>query len=173
VSSAAPALDSSSPEAAERRLHAVRRALQLIARRRRTEHELREALGGDFDAHEVQHAVTRMHELEYVDDAAWSVDYVARDRSSRLSASVLRRELLSRGVTAELAAAALDGYDDFAAALRAAERRLPSLRRLSEDRRLKRLTGHLQRRGFGWSTVHAVFDRLSADARFEQTASPQ
>ncbi len=170
MSSATPALDASSAEAAERRLHAVRRALQLIARRRRTEHELREALSSDFEAHEVEHAVTRMHELQYVDDATWAVDYVARDRSSRLSASVLRRELLSRGIGADLAAAALDGYDDLAAALRAAERRLPSLRRLSEERRVKRLTGHLQRRGFGWSTVHAVFDLLRADARLEQPA---
>lgn len=157
----------SSVEAAEQRLHAVRRALQLIARRRRTEHELREALGGEFAAQEVEHAVTRLRDLEYIDDTAWAVDYIARDRSSRLSASVLRRELVGHGVAAEVAGAALDGYDDLAAAFRAAERRLPSLRRLSAKRRAVRLTGHLQRRGFGWSTVQAVFAGIAASANID------
>ncbi|MEE8422523.1 MAG: RecX family transcriptional regulator [Dehalococcoidia bacterium] len=156
-----------SAEAAAQRLHAVRRALQLTARRRRTEHELREALGGEFADQEVEHAVTRLRDLEYINDTAWAVDYVARDRSSRLSASVLRRELLGHGVAAEVAAAALDGYDDVAAAFRAAERRLPSLRRLSAKRRAVRLTGHLQRRGFGWSTVHAVFAGIAASAEID------
>lgn len=162
-----PTAGPASAEAVEQRLRAVRRALRLIARRRRTEHELREALGSEFAAHEVEHAVTRLRDLEYIDDTAWAVDYVARDRSSRLSASVLRRELLSHGVDAEVASAALDRYDDVAAAFRAASRRLPSLRRLSAERRAKRLTGHLQRRGFGWSTVHAVCDVIGAGAGAE------
>ncbi len=143
-------------EEAEQRHQAVRRALELIARRSRTESDLRERLSERFAAEYVEHAVARLTELAYVDDAVWAVSYVARTRSTQASASLLRRELLRAGVSAEHADAALDGHDDHAAALRAADRRLPSLRRLAPERRARRLAAHLQRRGFSWATVQSV-----------------
>ena len=117
-------------EEAEQQHKAVRRGLELVSRRQRTESDLRERLSERFDEQYVGHAITRLTELDYVDDAAWAIDYASRARSMQASASLLRRELLRAGVSAEEADAALDGHDDHAAALRAAERRMPSLRRL-------------------------------------------
>lgn len=143
-------------EEAEQRHKAVRRALELISRRQRTESDLRERLSERFDEPLVDHAVARLRELAYVDDAAWAAGYVARTRSMQASASLLRRELLRAGVSAGLADAALAAHDDHAAALRAATRRIPSLRRLTPEQRSRRLAAHLQRRGFDWGTVQSV-----------------
>ncbi len=151
-------------EQAEQRHQAVRRALELIAQRQRTESDLRERLSERFDEQHVEHAVARLTELAYIDDAAWAAGYVARTRSMQSSASLLRRELLRAGVSAEDADAALEEHDDHAAAIRAAGRRMPSLRRLTPEQRVRRLTAHLQRRGFDWATVQpALRSALNAD----------
>ena len=137
----------------------LRRALELIARRPRTEFELRSALAEQFSAHDVDHAVKRLRALRYVDDAAWSADYVGRRRARERSAALLRRELLARGVPTNDAERALLGHDDRAAAERAAELRLPALRRVDPRRRRRRLRDHLRRRGFGESIIESVVVR--------------
>lgn len=158
-----PALTSTASaftEQAEQRHKAVRRALQLISRRQRTESDLRERLSERFAEEHVEHAIERLTALAYVDDAAWAVSYVARTRSTQASASLLRRELLRAGVSAEEADAALEQHDDHAAALRAASRRISSLRRLTPAQRSRRLAAHLQRRGFNWPTVQSVLQSV-------------
>jgi SOS response regulatory protein OraA/RecX len=135
---------------------ALRRALELIARRPRTEFELRSALAEQFSAHDVDHAVERLRALRYVDDAALAAEYVGRRRARERAATLLRRELLARGVPTDDADRALLRHDDHAAAARAAELRLPALRRVDPQRRRRRLRDHLRRRGFGESVIASV-----------------
>ncbi len=139
---------------------AVRRALELIARRPRIEFELRSALAQQFSAHDVDHAVKRLRALRYVDDAAWAADYVGRRRARERAAALLRRELLARGVSTDDADRALARHDDRAAAERAAELRLPALQRVDPQRRQRRLRDHLRRRGFGESVIESIVVRL-------------
>ena len=142
--------------AVEHGVLALRRALELVARRPRTEFELRSALAEQFSAHDLDHAVERLRTLRYVDDAAWSADYVSRRRARERAAALLRRELLARGVPTDDADRALLGHDDRAAAERAAELRLPALRRVDPERRRRRLHDHLRRRGFRESIIESV-----------------
>jgi regulatory protein len=169
MTSAPTSIGSAFTEEAEQQHKAVRRGLELVSRRQRTESDLRERLSERFDEQYVEHAITRLTELDYIDDAAWAISYVGRTRSMQASASLLRRELLRAGVSAEQADAALDEHDDHAAALHAAERRIPSLRRLTPEQRSRRLTSYLQRRGFNWPTVQLAMQ--SALSAFEAAAA--
>jgi len=142
---------------------AVRRALQLLARRTRTEHELRSAMADKFSTAETDHAVERLQTLGYVDDAAWAVNYVDGERAQERAASLLRRELLLRGISADDAADALSRHDDHPSALRAARRRLRALGRIDPQRRARRLRDYLGRRGFDRSAVESALARLAED----------
>jgi regulatory protein len=157
---AAPPSAAVGSAAVEQGALAVRRALELIARRPRIEFELRSALAQQFSAHDVDHAVKRLRTLRYVDDAAWAADYVGRRRARERAAALLRRELLARGVSTDHADRALARHDDRAAAERAAELRLPALQRVDPQRRQRRLRDHLRRRGFGESVIESIVVRL-------------
>ncbi|HJM88855.1 MAG TPA: regulatory protein RecX [Dehalococcoidia bacterium] len=163
MTSTAPSAGSAPFEEAEQHHQAVRRALEIVSRRHRTESDLRERLAATFPAESVEHAIARLRELRYIDDAAWAVAYVARDRCTQMAASALRRELLRNGVDEGDVDAALALHDDGEAARYAVTRRLPALRRLSEEQRSRRLASHLQRRGFDWTTVSAALSSIESD----------
>jgi regulatory protein len=141
---------------------AVRRALELLARKHRTEAELHSALGRRFHADEVAHAVARMRELGYLDDHAWASTYVASGRSQLRGAALLRQELTQHGVPGDMAARVLEEHDDLEAALAAARRRLTALGRLDEQQIRRRLYDFLRRRGFDHSIARVVLERLVA-----------
>ena len=141
---------------------AVRRALESLARRPRTEAELGTVLARSFAADEVAHAVTRMRELGYLDDRAWAASYAASGRSRQRGAALLRRELQQHGVPGELAARVLEDHDDLEAALAAARKRLTALGRLDEQQIRRRLYDFLRRRGFDHGIARVVLEQLVA-----------
>jgi len=132
---------------------AVRRALEFLAKRRRTRAELVTHLGAAFAEPEVKRALARIEELGYLDDGAWARSYVAQPRSRGRGRSVLARELQGRGIGPQDLETALDGHDDTAEALVAARKRLRSLNRLEPEVRDRRLYAFLQRRGFSHETI--------------------
>lgn len=131
---------------------AVQRGLRILARRGRTESDLRERLLSHFDEAAVDAAITRLRELRYVNDEAWAQVFVARRRSAGRSASLLRRELRLQGVPDDAIAAALEAHDEDAALDVAASEAAASLARSSNAndpaRVRRRLISRLQRRGF-------------------------
>lgn len=136
------------------RLLAVRQALTFLARRHRTEHELREALATRIDdAAVVDHAVERMRTLGYLDDAAWARSYVGSGRAQGRGRALIGMELRQRGVADAIVREAVSGHDEPAAALEAARRRARSLRDVEEPKRSRRLHDFLRRRGFGDSVA--------------------
>ncbi len=140
---------------------AVRRALEVLARRRRTQAELRTALVRQaFAPDEVDHAVGRMRELHYLDDEAWASSYVASMRAETRGTALLKQELRSHGVSGDMAERVLQEHDDVEAALAAARRRLTSLGRLDEERVRRRLYDFLRRRGFDHGIAQLVVGRL-------------
>ncbi len=131
-----------------RRLLAIRKALELLSRKHRTERELATALARSFLPDEVQHAVDRMRSLGYLDDHSWATNYVAGPRATGRGRALLKHELNQHGVADELAEAAVIQHDDRAAALQAATKRARSLRSVEEPKRTRRLYDFLRRRGF-------------------------
>jgi regulatory protein len=141
---------------------AVRRALEILARRPRTAAELHTALARRFDDGDAAHAVARMRELGYLDDEAWAHSYVASGRARQRGTALLRLELTQHGVPGDLAARVLEEHDDLEAALAAARKRLTALGRLDEERIRRRLYDFLRRRGFDHGIARVVLERLVA-----------
>lgn len=135
---------------------AVRKGLEVLARRRRTEADLRAALGRHFEEAETESAVNRLRDLGYLDDQVWADDYVASTRSDGRGQRRIRLDLRQHGIADAIAARAVEAHDDVAAAQAAAEKRMRSLARLEPERRRRRLYDFLRRRGFGDDVARRV-----------------
>lgn len=147
-----------------RRRLAIRRALGVVARRRRTESQVRRALVRDFDEGEIADAVARLRDLGYVDDESWARDYVASPRALRRGRRLLSEELARNGIDRPVADDALADHDEMDAAFDAARRRLGSLGRLDDVQRHRRLYGFLARRGFSADVAEHVVRSVLRDA---------
>ena len=146
-----------------RKLLAIRKALELLSRKHRTERELGTALARSFLSDEVEHAVERMRSLGYLDDRAWAKNYVSGPRATGRGRALLKHELNQRGVADEFAQAAIAEHDDRAAALEAARKRARSLRSVEEPKRTRRLYDFLRRRGFSDSVAREAMQAALAD----------
>jgi regulatory protein len=153
--------------AAEQRREALATAAALLARRPRSERELRQRLARrKTPAPVIDETVARLYAARLLDDAAFAHAWAeARDRTSPRSARLVTAELRARGVRPEVAsAAAVAGIDDDDAAYRLASRRAASMRDLGYETFRTRLAGLLRRRGFGWSVVQTTVERCWREA---------
>ncbi|WP_083664907.1 regulatory protein RecX [Kocuria sp. CNJ-770] len=106
----------------------------------------------------------RFEEVGLVDDAQYAELYVrSRAGSRKLARSAIRRELATRGVSGELAEAALEqrtDEDERADAAELVRRKLPAGLDLSDrterDRAVRRLVGMLGRKGYAPGLAFAV-----------------
>ncbi len=106
----------------------------------------------------------RFEEVNLVDDAQYAELYVrSRAGSRKLARSAIRRELATRGVSGELAEAALEqrtDEDERADAAELVRRKLPAGPELADrtqrDRAVRRLVGMLGRKGYAPGLAFAV-----------------
>ena len=101
----------------------------------------------------------------YLDDQAFARRWAeGRAQSRRVGSVRLRQELNAKGISRDLATAAIQSAFEPASeqdqALEAGRRRLPALRRAAPDRVPARLAGYLLRRGYPPSVVRQVVNRL-------------
>lgn len=141
------------PEAVARSI-----CLRLLAAAPRTRVQLRQALARRAVPEAVaERVLSRLGELELIDDAAYARSYVSARTGSR---AVGRRSLVAslreRGVPAELAADAVADVDEDAAALAFARSRAGRLAGLPPVVAKRRLVGQLARRGYPGPVVSRV-----------------
>lgn len=146
---------------ADARQRCIESALRLVARRPRSERELRDALRQRrFERPHIDSAIARLRTMGYLDDAAFARFWVeTRDTSSPRSGRLLRSELRGRGVDASTASEATAAIEDDDAAYRAASRRLRSFAGLEEEAFRRRLGGFLLRRGFSYPVAERTVSR--------------
>ncbi len=152
---------------------AVRHAMNLVARKPRSESEIRRTLlthAAAFEPSEVDAAMARLRDLGAVDDSRWVASYVAQPRANGRGARLLRRELGQRGVQDADASEALDGRDEGAAALAAALKRTRSLHGLDREAARRRLYDFLRRRGFDDSVARRAMETALAELLAEAPA---
>jgi regulatory protein len=108
--------------------------------------------------------INRFIEVGLINDAEYAAMYVRSRRAIRGSGpKTLRMELQHKGIEPDLidlAVAARPG-DDFEVALKIAERKLQSLRRLPVDKSKKRVLDFLLRRGYDYTIVSQVLAELN------------
>lgn len=136
-------------------------ALAMLARRGRSEREVRRRLAmRRFAPDVVDETVRRLREARLLDDGEFARTWAeARARSSPRSRRLLAQELRANGVEMDVARSAVDELCDEDAAWRAAERRLHALRGLEHDAFVARLGAFLRRRGFAWALCQRTVER--------------
>lgn len=145
-----------------RRVHALHTALgtalRLLARRPRSEREVRQRLfRKGLPGEAVDATVRRLRELRLVDDEAFSASWVeSRERTSPRGRRLLAAELVAQGVERGTAARAAAAVDERAAADRAAGSQARALASLPWPDFRRRLHAFLLRRGFDSETAMAV-----------------
>jgi regulatory protein len=147
--------------AAEQKRQAMESAVTLLARRPRSEREIRRRLAQrKFPASLIEETVARLRSLQLIDDAAFARFWAdARDRTSPRGRRLVTQELRTQGVAAEVAVEATAELSDADAAYRLASRRMRSMAALEYQVFRNRMGSLLQRRGFGWETARATIER--------------
>ncbi|HEY7465845.1 MAG TPA: regulatory protein RecX [Dehalococcoidia bacterium] len=153
-------------ETEDQRLGAVEAALRLLALGPRSVHDLRERLSRrrGFRREAVDHAMRRMKELGYLNDAAFARFWVeSRQAATPRSKRALAFELGRKGVAREQLDEALDGVSDAEAAYDAAQRRMRVLRGVDHQTFERRLGAFLNSRGFGYGVARSTIQRCWAE----------
>lgn len=147
--------------AADARRSALDTAVAMLARRPRSEREVRRRLAQrKCDPALIDETVERLRGMKLVDDAEFARAWAeSRDRSSPRGRRLIAGELRAYGVTAAVAGEAAATVSETDAAYRVAAKRMRSL--VGADYRAfrDRLGAHLQRRGFAWEVVRGTVER--------------
>lgn len=146
---------------------AIAAALQFLGYRPRAEGEIRQRLRQrGFAGQAVEATIAKLRDWRYVDDGDFAQRWIENRLEHRpRSARLLAQELRHKGVDAETTAEAIDeaAIDEVADARVLAADKMRKLASLSEDVRIRRVTGFLARRGYGFGVIRAALDGLVDD----------
>lgn len=144
-------------EAAEQ---AYERTLHFLSFRPRSAQEVRRYLGNKgVDEQSCDVVVERLQQARLLDDREFAEFWVSNRRSFRPRGRwALRSELQAKGVSREVIEAVLEGLNEEADAMRAAEHRAQKLVDVDDATFRRRLVGFLQRRGFGYDVTRRVVE---------------
>jgi regulatory protein len=154
--------------AAEQASRATEAALVFLGYRPRSEKEVRDRLRrGGYDQEAIDHAISRLHEWRYLDDADFARRWVEnrtthRPRGKRL----LQQELRHKGIDSETAREVIAevDLDETGAAEALARRRLPSYAGDDPVVIRRRLGAYLARRGYGYDVIRIALERALGEA---------
>ncbi|WP_372699966.1 regulatory protein RecX [Arthrobacter sp. JSM 101049] len=119
----------------------------------------------DVPADAARHVLDRFEELQLIDDAAFADAWVrSRARTRGLSRLMLRRELRDKGISDELADAALEQVssdDEFEMARELVEKKARTMPAgLDHDKGVRRLVSMLGRKGYGPGIAFRVVNEV-------------
>ena len=112
--------------------------------------------------------IDRYLEVGLLDDVAFARALAnTRQRVKGSAKSVIRRELLRRGVAesiVESTLASISSDDELKEAMALAERRFRQLSRFDKQTRYRRLSGYLARKGYGQGVISAAIRHAESSA---------
>ena len=147
-------------------------ALRFLTYRARSVAEVRTRLSRRFSADVVEQVIDSLTAQTLLDDSRFANQWRdSRVASRPRSASAIRRELVSKGVDREVAAAAVRDVDDDATAYRAGQKLARQLDQADESTFRRRIWGYLLRRGFTQTVTRRAIERLQED-RFKTDHRP-
>ena len=136
-------------------------AIQYLARKPRTEAEVRAHLRRKYPHDIVEHIVADLRERSLIDDAKFARLWTeSRLHSKPRSAKLVKRELMSKGIPSDIADAAVSEWDDLENAHRAASAYSRRLDGADYETFHRRLYGYMGRRGFDESISSSVISSL-------------
>ena len=148
---------------------AIRRAtsaaLRFLSYRARSEAEVRTRLLRRFPPDLVDQVLEDLAKRGLVNDSQFATLWKeSRDANRPRSAFLIRRELLAKGVSRDLASQAVADVDEAGAAYRAGEKFARRLNDVDFQNFSARLWAHLRRRGFEGSISRDVVSKLWSES---------
>lgn len=147
-------------------------ALRQLGFSARSAHQLREAmLRRDVPEPAAAEVIERLTRVGLIDDAEYAAMLVRTRQAERgLARRALEVELREKGISAEIAAAALEQIsagDEGQAARQLVRKRVQTMRTLDATRRRNRLYGTLARKGYSADVARAAIDEVLLEERLE------
>ena len=159
--------------AEEEKHRAMETAWHLLHYRSRSSRELRLRLKQkNCSAAAIDHALERLTELGYMDDARFARDWVRTRREQGKGPELVRAELKAKGIAPAAIADALAAYkespDEELSRVKAlVERKLKQMEGQPPQAVARRIAGFLNRRGFSPETISRVLRSMRSDAEEE------
>ena len=143
---------------------AYERCLRYLSYRARSTEEVRRYLRRKQVPEDVaERVIERLERAHLLDDAAFAREWVENRETFRpRSKFALKMELREKGVASRFTEEAIEGLDERASAMRAADRQAQRLSRYDWATFRKRLLGYLARRGFDYGIARGVIEELWA-----------
>lgn len=142
---------------------AVNRAIDFLSYRPRSTTEVRQNLEKkQIPESVIELAIERLQELGYLDDAAFARFWIEnRDTFKPMAPRALRYELRQKGVADGILEPLFDEIIDVEdSAYRAAQKRIRRLKGTTKQEFKHKLSGFLQRKGFGYDVILTIINRL-------------
>jgi regulatory protein len=139
------------------------KALHYISYRPRSIHEVRKNLTGrEIPESAIEETLKRLQENSLLNDQKFAKDWVENRNDFRpRSRSALRMELKQKGIPEEIIEITLEeNIDEEALALQAAHKYKRRLENLDKLEFRKKLSAHLSRRGFSYTSINPVVSQV-------------
>jgi regulatory protein len=152
-------------EAGDEGGRAYESALHFLSYRPRSRSEIvRRLRKHNFSEPAIEAALDRLIRSGLLDDKAFAEYWIEnRQRFKPRGRYALRHELRQKGVPSEIIDDLLQEVDESDGAYRAAQKRLDRWKELDDDALYRKMSGYLQRRGFGYAVVQEVWERILAE----------
>lgn len=143
--------------------------LNLLDRGAKSSRELRtKMLEREVPENLVNHLIERFTEVGLIDDAGFAESLVNNRRSyKRLSKSAIKRDLIAKGLSIEIAeqsVAQISIDDETELAKELAAKRISQLSRFDRDVRYRRLSGYLSRKGYPHQIIKEAIEFAEGQA---------
>jgi regulatory protein len=152
-------------------------ALNLLAHRGRSEHELRQRLGQKgYTPAAIDETIRRVVDWGYLNDERFASAWVEqRQAGKQRSRRALAHELREKGVDRETIETTLEEaeIDEIADARQIAADKWRKERALPPDKRRQRTAAFLARRGYGWDVARQVLNELADEDEAAPEDPPQ
>ena len=137
-------------------------ALHFLGYRPRSEVEVRLRLRRrGFDGEAVNDVIEHLKQQSLIDDLAFAQYWKENRLSFRpKSKKLLKRELLQKGISPEIAGDVVDNVNDEESAYRIAQKKAGALTTLDYDEFRNRLAGFLRWKGYSYDIIEGVTSRL-------------
>lgn len=147
------------------RIRAKKRALYLLERMDRTEHQLREKLrASDYPDEVIEEAIEYVKSFHYIDDERYAENFT-RYRKENMSRQQIKQKLLSKGVSNDIISNALEEeYDvDESVHIRKLLEKKHFSYKDSDEGEFRRVYNYLLRRGFRSNEILKEMKCVGAD----------
>lgn len=147
------------------RIRAKKRALHLLERMDRTEHQLREKLrASEYPEEVIEEAIEYVKSFHYIDDERYAETFT-RYKKEKMSRQQIKQKLMLKGVSREIISNAIeDEYDvDETVHIRSILKKKHYAADVSDEGEFRRVYNYLLRRGFRSSDILKEMKCVEAD----------